>query len=104
MGVVLINMGLKTMKEPGKPMKVMKSIKVGLLLEPGSNEIQPGKPSIKRYESYICVICKEFLVKKRKAKKERECFRIYIIYRSPILASTHLQYQKRRALQKKAIR
>ena len=33
--------------------------------------------------------------KKHKAKKERKCFRIYIIYRSPILASTHLQYQKK---------
>ena len=42
--------------------------------------------------------------KKRKAKKEWECFRIYISYRSPILASTRLQYQKRRVLQKKAIR
>jgi len=33
--------------------------------------------------------------KKRKAKKERECFRIYIIYRGPILASTRLQHQKK---------
>lgn len=41
--------------------------------------------------------------KKRKAKKERECFRIYIIYRGPILASTRLQYQKGQVLKKKAI-
>lgn len=40
-------MGLKTMKEPGKPMKVMKSIKVGLLLEPGSNEAQPTNRALK---------------------------------------------------------
>ena len=33
--------------------------------------------------------------KKRRAKKEWGCFRIYIIYRSPILASTRLQYQKK---------
>lgn len=33
--------------------------------------------------------------KKHKAKKEWECFRIYIIYRGPILASTRLQYQKK---------
>ena len=39
--------------------------------------------------------------KKRRAKKEWGCFRIYIIYRSPILASTRLQYQKRRALKKR---
>ena len=42
--------------------------------------------------------------KKRRAKKEWECFRIDIIYHGPILASTRLQYQKRRVLQKKAIR
>lgn len=77
------------MKEPGKPMKVMKSIKVGLLLELGSNEAQPGKPSIKRYESYICNM-QGISIKKRRAKKEWECFRIYIIYRGPILASTRL--------------
>ena len=33
--------------------------------------------------------------KKRRAKKEWKCFRIYIIYRSPILASTRLQHQKK---------
>ena len=33
--------------------------------------------------------------KKHKAKKEWGYFRIYIIYRGPILASTYLQYQKK---------
>ena len=77
------------MKEPGKPMKVMEAIKVGLLLELGSNETQPGKPSIKRYESLICNM-QEIPSKKCRAKKEWECSRIYIIYCGPILASTRL--------------
>ena len=77
------------MKEPGKPMKVMEAIKVGLLLELGSNEAQPSKPIIKRYESLICNM-QEIPSKKRRAKKEWGCFRIYIIYRSPIFASTRL--------------
>ena len=46
-GGILINPGLKAMKEPGKPMKVMKSIKVGLLLELGSNEAQPTNRALK---------------------------------------------------------
>ena len=58
------------MKEPGKPMKVMEAIKVGLLLELGSNEAQPSKPSIKRYESHICNM-QEIPSKKRKTKKNR---------------------------------
>ena len=44
-------MGLKAMKQPRKPMKVMEAIKVSLLLELGSNEAQPSKPIIKRHES-----------------------------------------------------
>jgi len=40
------------MKQPGKPMKVMEAIKVGLpIRELGSNEAQPSEPSIKRYKS-----------------------------------------------------
>lgn len=36
------------MKQPGKPMKVMEAIKVGLpIRELGSNEAQPSEPSIK---------------------------------------------------------
>ena len=50
---------------------------------------QPGKLGIKRYESLICNM-QEIPSKKRRAKKEWECFRIYIIYRSPILTSTRL--------------
>lgn len=49
-------------------MKVMEAIKVGLLLELGSNETQPGKPSIKRYESLICNM-QEIPSKKRKTKR-----------------------------------
>ena len=70
-------------------MKVMEAIKVGLLLELGSNETQPGKPSIKRYESLICNM-QEIPSKKRRAKKECKCFRIYIIYHVPILVSVRL--------------
>lgn len=49
-------------------MKVMEAIKVGLLLELGSNEAQPSKPSIKRYESLICNM-QGISSKKRKTKK-----------------------------------
>jgi hypothetical protein len=38
---------MKAMKQPGKPMKVMEAIKVGLLLELGSNEAQPTNRALK---------------------------------------------------------
>ena len=63
-------MGLKAMKEPGKPMKVMEAIKVGLLLELGSNEAQPTNRALKDMKA-IYAICKKFLVKKRKTRKGR---------------------------------
>ena len=47
-----INLDLKAMNQPGKHMKVMEEIKVGLpIRELGSNEAQPSEPSIKRYKS-----------------------------------------------------
>lgn len=69
-GIVLINIGLKTMRQPGKPMKVMEVIKVGLglLLELGSNEAQPTDRALKDMKA-IYAICKKFLVKSVRLKK-----------------------------------
>ena len=40
-------MGLKAMKQLGKPMKIMEAIKVSLLLELGSNEAQSTDRALK---------------------------------------------------------
>ena len=56
------------MKQPGKPMKVIEAIKVGLLLELGSNEAQPTNRALKDMKA-IYAICKKFLVKSVRLKK-----------------------------------
>lgn len=56
------------MKQPGKPMKVMEAIKVGLLLELGSNEAQPTNRALKDMKANM-QYARKFLVKSVRLKK-----------------------------------